>query len=152
MLQTLFEFECSNMALICFSILLLIMIQTRHKLIYIPVVLIQGVNVLGSPFLKGFLAGYIVAKLRSSAVMGVLVGTCTGIYAAQNYNIPNVEQTIKGYFSSFKKSKQSKMLLGNLRSLFRKWFIPHKSFAYSKAFVKALKRHFLIAKVKEACT
>ncbi|XP_072518211.1 SLC35A4 upstream open reading frame protein [Salminus brasiliensis] len=65
----------------------------------------QGGSVLGSPFLKGFLAGYIVAKLRSSAIMGVFVGTCTGIYAAQNYNMPNVEQTIKGYFSSFRKSK-----------------------------------------------
>ncbi|XP_036444872.1 SLC35A4 upstream open reading frame protein [Colossoma macropomum] len=65
----------------------------------------QGGSLLGSPFLKGFLAGYIVAKLRSSAIMGVLVGTCTGIYAAQNFNVPNVEQTIKGYFSSFRKSK-----------------------------------------------
>ncbi|XP_027009152.1 SLC35A4 upstream open reading frame protein [Tachysurus fulvidraco] len=65
----------------------------------------QGGSVLGSPFLKGFLAGYVVAKLRSSAIMGVLVGTCTGIYAAQNYDMPNVAQTIKGYFSSFRKSK-----------------------------------------------
>ncbi|KAL7844525.1 hypothetical protein SRHO_G00230640 [Serrasalmus rhombeus] len=65
----------------------------------------QGGSLLGSPFLKGFLAGYIVAKLRSSAIMGVLVGTCTGIYAAQNFNVPNVEQTTKGYFSSFRKSK-----------------------------------------------
>ncbi|KAL6470242.1 hypothetical protein MHYP_G00213610 [Metynnis hypsauchen] len=65
----------------------------------------QGGSLLGSPFLKGFLAGYIVAKLRSSAIMGVLVGTCTGIYAAQNFNVPNVEQTMKGYFSSFRKSK-----------------------------------------------
>ncbi|KAG9265812.1 SLC35A4 upstream open reading frame protein [Astyanax mexicanus] len=65
----------------------------------------QGGSVLGSPFLKGFLAGYIVAKLRSSAIMGVFVGTCTGIYAAQNFNVPNVEHTIKSYFSSFRKSK-----------------------------------------------
>lgn len=55
--------------------------------------------------LKGFLAGYFIAKLRSAAIMGVLLGTCTGIYAAQNYNMPNIEQTIKGYFNSFKKSK-----------------------------------------------
>ncbi|KAI4873210.1 hypothetical protein NFI96_010544 [Prochilodus magdalenae] len=37
--------------------------------------------------------------------MGVLVGTCTGLYAAQNFNVPNIEQTMKGYFSSFRKSK-----------------------------------------------
>ncbi|XP_062867676.1 SLC35A4 upstream open reading frame protein [Trichomycterus rosablanca] len=64
----------------------------------------QGGSVLGSPFLKGLLAGYIVAKLRSSAILGVLLGTCTGIYAAQSYKVPNIEQTIKGYFSS-KKSR-----------------------------------------------
>ncbi|KAF7697289.1 SLC35A4 upstream open reading frame protein [Silurus meridionalis] len=65
----------------------------------------QNGRVLGSPLLKGFLAGYVVAKLRSSAIMGVLVGTCTGIYAVQNYNMPNIEQTIKGFFNSFTKSK-----------------------------------------------
>ncbi|XP_056586782.1 SLC35A4 upstream open reading frame protein isoform X2 [Triplophysa dalaica] len=66
---------------------------------------VQGGSVLSSPFLKGFLAGYVVAKLRSSAVLGVLVGTCTGIYAAQSYQVPNIEQTMKDYFSSFKKGR-----------------------------------------------
>ncbi|XP_038652195.1 SLC35A4 upstream open reading frame protein [Scyliorhinus canicula] len=63
----------------------------------------NGGSLLASPFLKGFLAGYVVAKLRSSAVLGVLVGTATGIYAAQNYNVPNVEKTVKDYLSSLKK-------------------------------------------------
>ena len=57
---------------------------------------------LGSPFLKGFLAGYVVAKLRSSAILGVFLGTITGIYAAQNYRVPNIELTIKDYFAILK--------------------------------------------------
>ncbi|XP_037321810.1 SLC35A4 upstream open reading frame protein-like [Pungitius pungitius] len=61
-----------------------------------------GGSVLGSPFLKGFLAGYIVARFRSSALLGVAIGTCTGIYAAQNYAVPNIESTIKEYISNFK--------------------------------------------------
>lgn len=58
----------------------------------------QGGSVLASPFLKGFVAGYLVARFRSSAVFGVIVGTCTGIYAAQNYKVPNIERTFKDYF------------------------------------------------------
>ncbi|XP_066481075.1 uncharacterized homolog [Tiliqua scincoides] len=58
---------------------------------------------LASPFFKGFLAGYVVAKLRSSAVLGFLMGTCTGVYAAQTYAVPDVEKTIKDFFSSFRK-------------------------------------------------
>uniref|UniRef100_A0AAV2MJ14 Uncharacterized protein n=1 Tax=Knipowitschia caucasica TaxID=637954 RepID=A0AAV2MJ14_KNICA len=37
----------------------------------------QEGSVLASPILKGFLAGYVVAKLRSSAILGVLLGTVT---------------------------------------------------------------------------
>lgn len=58
---------------------------------------------LGSPFVKGFLAGYVVAKLRSSAILGVLLGTITGMYAAQNYEVPNIERTVKEYMNSLKK-------------------------------------------------
>lgn len=61
-----------------------------------------GGSLLASPFLKGFLAGYIVARLRSSALMGVAVGTCTGMYAAQNYAVPNIENTIKEYIQNLK--------------------------------------------------
>uniref|UniRef100_A0A8C6TB17 Si:ch73-42p12.2 n=1 Tax=Neogobius melanostomus TaxID=47308 RepID=A0A8C6TB17_9GOBI len=61
-----------------------------------------GGSFLASPFLKGFMAGYIVARLRSSALMGVVVGTCTGIYAAQNFKVPNIESTVKDYISTLK--------------------------------------------------
>ncbi|XP_035519245.1 SLC35A4 upstream open reading frame protein-like [Morone saxatilis] len=61
-----------------------------------------GGSLLASPFLKGFLAGYIVARLRSSALMGVAVGTCTGIFAAQNYAVPNIENTVKDYIRNLR--------------------------------------------------
>lgn len=61
-----------------------------------------GGSFLASPFLKGFLAGYIVARLRSSALMGVAVGTCTGIYAAQTYKVPDIESTVREYVRSLR--------------------------------------------------
>ncbi|XP_026165646.1 SLC35A4 upstream open reading frame protein-like [Mastacembelus armatus] len=61
-----------------------------------------GGSLLASPFLKGFLAGYIVSRLRSSALLGVAIGTCTGIYAAQNYAVPNIENTVKDYINNLK--------------------------------------------------
>ncbi|XP_073476968.1 SLC35A4 upstream open reading frame protein [Aquarana catesbeiana] len=63
----------------------------------------QEGSFLSSPFLKGFLAGYIVSKLRASAVLGFAVGAFTGIYAAQAYAVPNVEKTIKDYLGSLRK-------------------------------------------------
>ncbi|XP_066525836.1 SLC35A4 upstream open reading frame protein-like [Hoplias malabaricus] len=63
----------------------------------------QGGSLLASPFLKGFLAGYVVSKLRASAILGVALGTLTGIFAAQNYQVPNIEETLKDYMNSLKK-------------------------------------------------
>ncbi|XP_057705712.1 SLC35A4 upstream open reading frame protein isoform X2 [Corythoichthys intestinalis] len=66
----------------------------------------QGSSLLGSPFLKGFLAGYVAAKLRSSAIFGILLGTVTGMYAAQNYQVPNIERTLKEFLTSMKKGSK----------------------------------------------
>ncbi|KAJ8266018.1 hypothetical protein GJAV_G00124990 [Gymnothorax javanicus] len=63
----------------------------------------QGGSFLASPFLKGFITGYLVARFRSSAVFGVIVGTCTGVYAAQNYKVPDIEKTVRDFFQ--RKSK-----------------------------------------------
>ncbi|XP_072204770.1 SLC35A4 upstream open reading frame protein [Excalfactoria chinensis] len=63
----------------------------------------QGGSLLASPFVKGFLAGYLVAKLRFSAVLGFAVGTCTGIYAAQNYAVPDVEKTVRDCLGALRK-------------------------------------------------
>ncbi|XP_023559163.1 SLC35A4 upstream open reading frame protein isoform X1 [Octodon degus] len=63
----------------------------------------QDGSLLSSPFLKGFLAGYVVAKLRASAVLGFAMGTCTGIYAAQAYALPDVEKTLRDFFRSLRK-------------------------------------------------
>ncbi|XP_061690005.1 SLC35A4 upstream open reading frame protein isoform X1 [Syngnathoides biaculeatus] len=66
----------------------------------------QGGTLLGSPFLKGFVAGYVAAKLRSSAIFGLLLGTVTGMYAAQNYQVPNIEKTVKEFLNNLKKGSK----------------------------------------------
>ncbi|KAL2088689.1 hypothetical protein ACEWY4_015588 [Coilia grayii] len=63
----------------------------------------QGGSLLASPFLKGAVAGYVLAKLRSTAILGVCLGVCTGIFVAQNYPVPNIEQTLREYASSLRK-------------------------------------------------
>ncbi|XP_042593861.1 SLC35A4 upstream open reading frame protein-like [Cyprinus carpio] len=63
----------------------------------------QGGSLLASPFLKGFLAGCVVSRLRSSAVLGVALGTLTGIHAAQNYEVPNIETSLRDFLNSLKK-------------------------------------------------
>ncbi|XP_078248642.1 SLC35A4 upstream microprotein isoform X2 [Pogona vitticeps] len=63
----------------------------------------QDGTLLASPFFKGFLAGYVLAKLRFSAIVGFLVGTCTGVYAAQTYVVPNMEKVVKDCFNSLRK-------------------------------------------------
>ncbi|XP_056108583.1 SLC35A4 upstream open reading frame protein-like [Siphateles boraxobius] len=63
----------------------------------------QGGSLLESPFLKGFLAGYVVSKMRSSAILGVALGTLTGICAVQNYQVPNIEETVRDFLNSLKK-------------------------------------------------
>lgn len=63
----------------------------------------QGGSLLASPFLKGFLAGYVISRLRSSAILGVALGTLSGIYAAQNYEVPNIETSLRDFLNSLKK-------------------------------------------------
>ncbi|XP_074066010.1 SLC35A4 upstream open reading frame protein-like [Macrotis lagotis] len=55
----------------------------------------QEGSFLSAPFLKGFLAGYFVAKLRASAVMGFAPAS-----AAQSYAVPNIEKTLQDYLRS----------------------------------------------------
>ncbi|XP_052430937.1 SLC35A4 upstream open reading frame protein [Carassius gibelio] len=63
----------------------------------------QGGSLLASPFLKGFLAGCVISRLRSSGVLGVALGTVTGLYAAQKYEVPNIETSLRDFLSSLKK-------------------------------------------------
>nr|XP_035975865.1 SLC35A4 upstream open reading frame protein-like [Halichoerus grypus] len=63
----------------------------------------QDGSLMSAPFLKFFLASYVVAKLRALAVLGFAVGTCTGIYAAQAHAAPNVEKTLRDYLWSLQK-------------------------------------------------
>lgn len=70
-------------------------------------VILQGGSLWASPFLKGALAGYLVAKLRSSAILGVCLGICTGVFAAQNFPVPNIEQTLHDFAESLKKGSSN---------------------------------------------
>ena len=79
---------------------------TQYLIWFLLVFLLQGGSLLASPFLKGFLAGYIVAKLRSSALLGVAIGTCTGIFAAQSYVVPNIENTVRDYITNLKAGRK----------------------------------------------
>ncbi|XP_063048976.1 SLC35A4 upstream open reading frame protein-like [Engraulis encrasicolus] len=65
----------------------------------------QGGSLLASPFLKGAVAGYVVAKLRSAAILGVCLGICSGIVVAQNYPVPNIEQTLRDAIANLKKPR-----------------------------------------------
>uniref|UniRef100_A0A671LJ19 Uncharacterized protein n=1 Tax=Sinocyclocheilus anshuiensis TaxID=1608454 RepID=A0A671LJ19_9TELE len=64
---------------------------------------VKGGSLLASPFLKGFLAGYVLSRLRSSVILGAALGTLTGIYAAQNYEVPNIETSLRDFLNSLKK-------------------------------------------------
>ena len=57
----------------------------------------------GSPLLQGLLAGFVVGKLRPRSVVGVLLGTVTGVYVAQTYQVPNIQSAVKDCLDKLKK-------------------------------------------------
>ena len=41
--------------------------------------------------------------VQKISILGFAVGTCTGIYVAQAYAVPNVEKTLRDYLQSLRK-------------------------------------------------
>uniref|UniRef100_UPI00358F7959 recombining binding protein suppressor of hairless isoform X4 n=1 Tax=Myxine glutinosa TaxID=7769 RepID=UPI00358F7959 len=62
----------------------------------------EGSVVLSSPFYRGCLIGLLIGRLRGAAFLGASVGLLTGAYAAQNYDLPNVGETLENWFRAIK--------------------------------------------------
>lgn len=56
--------------------------------------------------IKAFLAGVVVSHLSKNMVLGLIVGTLSGIFVQQNYpNVPNVKNSWKDFLRRFKESR-----------------------------------------------
>jgi hypothetical protein len=45
------------------------------------------------PFAKGLLTGLVLANLNKQLLLGTLLGTAAGMYAQQEYGLPDVKET-----------------------------------------------------------